>query len=177
MAGQSRLRMRTMVIALSVAAVIGVGAAFWAHLHVAYARQATAGWNPAAPGTAFANMNFGSLADQLRNPQASNPAVLAGVGIGAAVTLVLARLTTVFCGFPFHPAGYALAISFAMDYFWFAFLVSWLIKVVLTRYWGMKVHREGVHFFLGLILGDYVCGSIWAILGPAIGRTNYKIFI
>jgi hypothetical protein len=64
-----------------------------------------------------------------------------------------------------------------MDYFWFAFFVSWAIKVVVMRYWGQKAHRQGIWFFLGLISGDYFAGSIWAILGPALGRQNYKIFI
>jgi len=70
-----------------------------------------------------------------------------------------------------------LAISFAMDYFWFAFFVSWLIKLILIRSGGLKMHRRASPFFLGLILGDYVLGSIWAILGPTFGFRNYKIFI
>jgi len=45
------------------------------------------------------------------------------------------------------------------------------------RYGGQKTHRSGVWFFIGLLVGDYVIGSIWAIIGPALGITNYKIFI
>jgi hypothetical protein len=41
----------------------------------------------------------------------------------------------------------------------------------------MRTHTAAAPFFLGLILGDYVAGSIWAIYGPAIGVTTYKIFI
>ena len=81
---------------------------------------------------------------------------------------------------PLHDILFAylvLALSFAMDYFWFAFLVSWLIKLVLVRYGGMRTHTAAAPFFLGLILGDYVAGSIWAIYGPAVGITTYKIFI
>lgn len=47
---------------------------------------------------------------------------------------------------------------------------------MVTHYWGMKVHREGVNFLLGLILGDHVCGSIWAPIGPAIGKRTYRFF-
>ena len=78
---------------------------------------------------------------------------------------------------PLHPAGYALAISFAMDYFWFAFFISWLIKFVLLRSGGLGTHRKAMPFFLGLILGDYVTGSIWAIIGPLTGVRMYRIFI
>lgn len=80
---------------------------------------------------------------------------------------------------PFHPAGYALAVSFAMDYFWFSFFLSWLFKVILLRAGGMKLHRRAIPFFLGLILGDYVIGSIWGILGPFVfqQRIIFKTFI
>lgn len=80
---------------------------------------------------------------------------------------------------PFHPAGYALAVSFAMDYFWFSFFISWLLKLILLRAGGMKLHRRAIPFFLGLILGDYVIGSIWGILGPFVfqQRIIFKTFI
>ena len=38
-------------------------------------------------------------------------------------------------------------------------------------------HSSAAPFFLGLVLGDYVAGSFWAILGPALHLTTYKIFI
>ena len=82
-----------------------------------------------------------------------------------------------FISWPFHPAGYALAISYAMDYFWFTFLLGWFIKTLIVRYGGMKLHNQFVPFFLGLILGDFVIGSIWAIIGPILGTATYKIFI
>ena len=97
--------------------------------------------------------------------------------VGMALVLGLKGLRTRFTGMPLHPAGYALAISFAMDYFWFSVFISWLIKVIIIRYWGMTAYRTGMWFFLGLILGDYMAGSIWAILGPSFGFANYKIFI
>jgi hypothetical protein len=96
---------------------------------------------------------------------------------GAAVVFVLKSLRGAFVWWPFHPAGYALAVSYAMDYFWFAFLLSWLFKVLIVRYGGMKMHRAAVPFFLGLILGDYVAGSLWAIIGPLTGIATYKIYI
>ena len=38
------------------------------------------------------------------------------------------------------------------------------------------MHRQVAPLFLGLILGDYVIGSIWAIIGPTLGLRTYKIF-
>ena len=45
------------------------------------------------------------------------------------------------------------------------------------KHGGLQVHRRLAPLFLGLILGDYVIGSIWAIIGPTLGIRTYKIFI
>jgi Family of unknown function (DUF6785)/Domain of unknown function (DUF6784) len=161
--------------AMILATVAAIVFAYWANMAVTFREGASArsmgfkswvGWE-----------TYNRLASWLQSPTPPDYQAMGGMVFGALFMFVLKALRFRYTTLPFHPAGYALAISFAMDYFWFAFLVSWLVKVLLTRYWGMKVHREGVHFCLGLILGDYVCGSIWAIVGPIVGRQNYKIFI
>jgi len=43
-------------------------------------------------------------------------------------------------------------------------MVSWLIKLILLKYGGIKVHRKAVFFFLGLVLGDFSLRSIWSIV-------------
>ena len=78
---------------------------------------------------------------------------------------------------PLHPAGYALANSFAMNYFWSSFLVGWLVKIVVLRYGGRHGHSYAFRFFLGLLLGDYVFGSLWGAIGPLAGIRTYKNFI
>lgn len=96
---------------------------------------------------------------------------------GFAFVFLLRMMRTTYLWWPLHPAGYALGVSFAMDYFWFAFLLGWVIKGVLIRYGGMRMHRQAMPFFLGLILGSYVMGSIWAFICPVTGHDAYKIFI
>ena len=99
--------------------------------------------------------------------------------IGFATVALLRTARWHLWWWPFHPAGYALAVSFAMDYFWFSFFISWLLKVVILHAGGMRLHRRALPFFLGLILGDYVIGSIWGILGPFVfqQRIIFKTFI
>jgi len=81
---------------------------------------------------------------------------------------MLKLLRSRFLWWPLHPAGYALAISYAMEYFWFAFLVTWLVKGLIVRYFGMKGQRRGILFFLGLILGDYTRRAIMLIVDPLV---------
>jgi len=162
---------RAMLMATAMAILV----AYWANLSVTFREGASARCQGFKSWVGWETYN--RLAGWIQAPPAVDVKACLFMAVGAVIVAVLRALRFRFTGMPFHPAGYALAISFAMDYFWFAFFASWLIKVVLTRYWGMRVHREGVWFFLGLILGDYVSGSLWAILGPALGRANYKIFI
>jgi hypothetical protein len=47
---------------------------------------------------------------------------------------------------------------------------------VLLRYGGMRLYRAALPFFLGLILGDYVVPTLWAIYGTASGQQMYLAF-
>ncbi len=161
--------------AIMIATVGAIVCSYWANLHVTFREGASAraggfkswvGWE-----------TYNRLGTWIRAPEPTDYRAIAGMVVGGAVVFALKSLRYRYTSLPFHPAGYALAISFAMDYFWFAFFVSWLIKTVVMRYGGQKAHRNGIWFFLGLLTGDYVCGSIWAIIGPALGIRNYKIFI
>ena len=64
-------------------------------------------------------------------------------------------------------------------------LHAWLLApalAVFTAFWLLPLTRLAVVGWsgpqvMGLVLGDYVTGSIWAIIGPALGIRVYKIFI
>ena len=162
---------RTIMIA-TIAAIIF---SYWANLHVTMREGASARCGGFKSWVGWETYN--RLASWLRSPEPTDYRAISFMLVGAVIVFALKSLRYRYTNLPFHPAGYALAISFAMDYFWFAFFVSWLIKTVIMHYWGQKAHRHGIWFFMGLLLGDYVCGSIWAIIGPAFGIRNYKIFI
>ncbi|MCC6442362.1 MAG: hypothetical protein IT210_02780 [Armatimonadetes bacterium] len=175
MAEGGRIAFGRLIALTFFATLAGMAATYWANLHVTYQAGATAkaigfkswlGWE-----------SFGWLDNWITYPAKVEPVRIAYMIGGAAVVLFLRAMRGAFIWWPFHPAGYALAVSFAMDYFWFAFFISWLAKSLLVRYGGMKLHRQAIPFFLGLILGDYVVGSLWAIIGPALGMSTYKIFI
>ena len=55
--------------------------------------------------------------------------------------------------------------------------IAWAIKGLIIRYGGTRLYREALPFFLGLILGDYTIGSLWALLGVTLGIPTYKIFV
>jgi hypothetical protein len=165
-------RLILLTVALSVVAILLV---YWSNLDVTFRAGAE------AKAAGFKNWvgqeSFDRLNNWLSNPISSHGLQLGWTITGGLFVTFLFFMRGAFVWWPFHPAGYALALSFAMDYFWFAFFVAWLIKLILVRYGGMRLHTTAAPFFLGLILGDYVTGSIWAIVGPVLQISTYKIFI
>jgi hypothetical protein len=175
MAEESRISNRGVLFAMFIATMVGILATFWANLHVLYRDGALAnvihfkswvGWE-----------SFNRLQGWLTNPTGSDANGATFMLVGACLTLLMMVMRARFLWWPFHPAGYALGVSFAMNYFWFAFFISWLIKYMLIRHGGARTQSKAAPFFLGLILGDYVLGSIWAIAGISFGFQNYKIFV
>jgi hypothetical protein len=175
MSEYANLDRKWLASAILIATAAAILFVFWANLQITMREGASArcmGFKSWVGREAYDRLSL-----WLRSPEGTNWQAVGAMLVGGFIVVALKALRFRYGGLPLHPAGYALAISFAMDYFWFAFFVSWLIKLVLMRYGGQKAHRQGLWFFLGLIVGDYVLGSIWAIIGPALGIRNYKIFI
>jgi hypothetical protein len=122
------------------------------------------------------NESYTRLANWLNVMPGPKGASVAAMGLGGVVFWAL-RWVHFNTPLPLHPAGYALANSFAMNYFWNSFLVGWLVKTVVLRYGGRHGHQHAFRFFLGLLLGDYVCGSLWGGIGPLAHVRTYKNFI
>ncbi len=171
----SAIKIRPLIFVLMLSALAGLLTSYWANLHVTYPAGATGKclgfkwW--------LGTESFDKLGQLIRNKPGTDMVWMIHVALGAVIVIALNLIRGAFVAWPFHPAGYALAISFAMDYFWFTFFVAWLIKLIIVRYGGMKLHNTFVPFFLGLVLGDFFIGSVWAIIGPIIGQQAYRVFI
>ncbi len=160
---------------LAFASVVSLIATDWAHLHVLYAF----GGEGKAPGfkTWVGSESYSRLAGWLNSPVPPASTGLYFIAGGLLLTIALSIMRVNFVWWPFHPAGYALALSYAMEYFWLPIFIAWLLKFLIIRYGGIGLHRRAVPFFLGLILGDYTMGALWAIIGPILGIPTYKIYI
>jgi hypothetical protein len=53
---------------------------------------------------------------------------------------------------------------------------AWAIKKCVLHYGGMPLYRAVRPFFLGLILGDYIVPTLWAIWGLLINAQMYMSF-
>ena len=160
---------------LLFAFVWGALVAYWANLHVTFAEGATA--KAAGFKRWVGAESYERLQGWLQTPVRPNFTQLSYVAFGFLLVLFLRVMRGAFLWWPFHPAGYALAVSYAMDYFWFCFFLAWVAKLLIVRFGGMKAHNAAIPFFLGLILGDYITGSLWALYGPLNHLQTYKIYI
>ncbi len=175
MSENAHISNRGLLVSVAIASLVSLFSVYWANLDLTYREGADAGAGGFKDWVGWEAFN--RLQRWLQFPSDPDWVRISYMTGGTVFVFILAAMRMRFIWWPFHPAGYALAISYAMDYFWFAFFVSWLIKYILMKQGGLRIHRRSAPFFLGLILGDYVVGSIWAILGPVFGFRNYKIFI
>ena len=78
--------------------------------------------------------------------------------------------------FPLHPLAYAVAPSWGMANLWSCVFLAWLAKLVVLRWAGLKGYRRAGPFFLGLVLGEFVCGAGWTLLGVLIDQPSYDFW-
>ncbi len=175
MDGKPAVGFAGLVGALCLAFGVSLLSVYWANLHVTYA--AGAGAKAAGFKSWVGDESFGGLASWLTQPTPPASTGLWYIAGGFLLAVGLSVLRSSFVWWPLHPAGYALALSFAMQYFWLPVFVAWLLKSLIVRYGGAALYRRAIPFFLGLILGDYTMGSLWAIIGPLMGIPTYKIYI
>jgi hypothetical protein len=158
--------MRGLGWAMLLAMFWGGLATYWACLHWEYiygANQMTAhNWGL-----------YGLLKSRIDNPAAPDVVSLQATLVGAAVTtgMIVARLR--FPWWPFHPAGYALAMNFGVDYFWTCLIISSGLKWAVLRYGGHRLNRQVMPFMFGLILGEFTVGAFWSVTSVVTASRTY----
>lgn len=117
------------------------------------------GWREAAAPLATTRIR-----DWINTPKGPRWTEIAYIVLGGGFTLFLAKLNYTLIGCPFHPIGFALAMCFAVEYNWPAFLMMWGVKLLLLRYGGRQLYLGCAPFFLGLILGGLVVPMAWGFV-------------
>ena len=92
---------------------------------------------------------------------------------GLIVTFFLMAMRTRFLWWSIHPIAYPLARDYNMNRMWFAIFISWAIKKMILKHGGLKSYRKAVPFFIGLILGEFMIGGGWSIIGMMFGIPVY----
>ena len=171
-AHQAKISDSKMFLTMLIGTAVGIAAAMWVLLAGFYRLGASAGIAGYAVN-AFGREPFSRLVNWLTYPTSTNYPASSFIGIGFLFTLLLLFFRMRFFWWTLHPLGYALADDYSMQWFWASLLLSWLLKITTLKYGGIKTYRRALPFFIGLILGEFVIGSIWSIIGIVTGMSTY----
>ncbi|MDO8684438.1 MAG: hypothetical protein Q7N50_13260 [Armatimonadota bacterium] len=166
---------RQMFVAMCIAAVVAMPIGFWMLLHIYYnLGGATAKMEYWALG--MGGEAWGTLADRLNNAVPTNTTALIFVMLSFCASLAMGWLRRLFPWFPLHPLAFAAASSWGVAMLWVPLMIGSIAKFTTLRYSGLNGYRKVLPFFLGLILGEIVIGSLWTLIGIAFGIPTYDFW-
>lgn len=175
LAGSGQAARRSMFCAIMLAGLITIPLCFWIYLDRFYVLGAgTARVGVWALG--YGNEAFPRLEGWLKNPGPVISARFGALAVGAAIAAILAVARTRIIGFPLHPLGYAVANSWGMFNLWLPILIGSICKAVVLKAGGLKTYRKATMFFFGLMLGEFVVGCSWTILGMILNIRTYDFW-
>ena len=176
MAEKTSMSYKRLFGAILLAAVAGTIASFWTELHILYREGAASKIAPPTVSLIFGREPFNRLEGWMRGVAVSRANIAYAISVGFSLTILLNSLRMRLGWFPFHPVGFAISSSWSMHQLWMAMLIAWTIKLMLLRYGGLRLYRSAIPFFLGLILGECVMGSLWTIIGIALNTQTYAFW-
>ncbi len=153
-----RRRLSWALVGITPVAVLSV---FWATLHVVYGMGVASNADPYS-GDHVLDVPY-YLAGALENPGGRDYAALGAIAAGMATTVALMAMKMHFLGWPLHPVALPIACAWVMDAYLPAVFIAWLVKAVIMRYGGLRLHRLALPFFLGLIVGSAVVAFLRTI--------------
>lgn len=152
-----------------IAMALGILSSFWMLLHVFYHRGITGSvlW--------FGYEPFSRLENWLQGLTGPNYLASAFMGFGCLFTFFLMIMRRRFLWWSFHPLGYVVTQGdWGIKFLWFSVFISFIIKQRLLNYGGVKAYRKALPLFMGLILGDFITGGLWHIIGWVTGIPMYS---
>jgi hypothetical protein len=165
LADRARMDTRRLWPAILFASAVGIAGTFWAFLDLSYRRGGIGAWRGVAA--------YGAMERWLNRPTDPDVTFLAAVAVGFAVVMVNTALRLRYLWWALHPLGYPLAGYYHWERLWFPFFLAWAVKWAVLRYGGTAAYRKALALFLGLVLGEFVLGSIWGVWGLATGERTY----
>lgn len=161
---------RTLATVLITASFLSVIASLSVALDVYYrhgaATAATDQWRTYQGRLGFDNVR--SLLDgTLPAPGWSH---LSAAMVGGCIVIGLATLARRLVWWPLHPAGFVMAQTGSLEWFWLPMTIALILKVAVLRAGGLRWYKAARFFFIGLILGDYVM-----CVGLALASTFFRV--
>ncbi len=171
-----RIERRRLVTLLVVASLLSIVASLWVSLDVYYrygaASATTHQWR-----TYQGRLAFDIMQSQLNGltPRPDTRA-LGAAGWGFVLVTLLQIARTRWFWWPWHPAGFLVAQTGALEWMWCPIVIAGIAKASLLRIGGLRLYARAVPFFIGLVVGDYAVAVVMTVLGWLVGSPLYKPF-
>ena len=153
------------VCALALAVAVSF-AAMLAVCHKYGLRDLQVDWETQTVTTVYENVQR-----LLEAPAGTNATVIGFSVAGAAVMFALVLAYQRLYWWPIHPLGFLTMYSSAMRILWFSFFLGWLCNHLTLRYGGIALLKRVRLLFIGLILGDFLMGGVFALIGLWTGQS------
>jgi hypothetical protein len=156
-------RNRFVFITIIIVLLAGIAVSFLAFIALCYkygARELGLDWATRTTLAVYDNV-FSMVETPVSPGKWSRLFIIAG----AFVMLILVICYHRFYWWPIHPIGYLTAYSSALWYLWFSFFIGWACNALCMRYGGVQLFKKVRHFFIGLIIGDFLMAGNWALYG------------
>jgi hypothetical protein len=171
MAGVHKKKLASGIMFITAFGALSV---FWVHLHIFYRTGALSGGNWSLDG---GWTTFSPLQGWISYPRNVNPVHIAFMGVGFISSAFLSVMRVRFIWWVFHPIGYIVGnLNWAMLNFWLCMLISSTAKWLILKYSGPKGYRRAVRICLGLILGSFVIGGLWNVIGVVFDTPTYSFW-
>jgi len=159
--------------ALCLALMIGTLAGFWSMIHLGH----TYGFVTVQTDAPYmAEGAFSRSASWLAYPVRPSPGRLLALLSGAVFTIALLMLRQRYVWWPFHPVGYAASSIWFIGLLWLPMFAAWMAKGLLIRYGGHRLHRRLVPLAVGLVLGEFMVGGLWGLVGTLGKFPTYRFW-
>lgn len=161
---------------LLLAVVLSVLATFAVILDGFYRHGSATGYYTWWGSGGFGRETYGWLEGWLENPTEPNVVGVQFVGVGFAIATFFHFMRTRYMWWSLHPLGYAVSTSWGA-HVWSSFLIAWAAKWGALRFGGIGFYRRAVPFFLGVILGEFLVGSVWNWVAILFDVTTYQFSV
>lgn len=171
LAEQTRTEYRKWAAALLVLGTIAVFIAFWTILHLMYDYGARG-----KSRISFGAEPFTTLTSWLKTPQPGKFQEFMAIWVGFGIAFLLQWLRVRLPWWPLHPLAFAVTSSWEINLVWAPLFLAWMFKSLILRYGGRGGFQRALPLFIGLMLGQFVVGSLWNIYGIARDLPTYQFW-
>ncbi|MGC9316402.1 MAG: DUF6785 family protein, partial [Armatimonadota bacterium] len=155
-----------LALGMALAFLLGGFFSYWAAIHLTYLHGSS-------PLISHNRGQWNQLASWLTYPTDPSWQRISFIALGGLFTWGMMWMRLRFLWWPLHPAGYALAMVFGVEYFWSCLLIAWVVKWAILHWGGQRTYQRFMPFVYGVIIGEYAVGAFWSAMSVVLQRPLY----